>query len=355
MQNIWLDLGSIKSDSAFWNFVLKMITELIEIDTKNNYTLFCQEQLEIQAPNFTSIKIQDTSSLQNDLSFCNMLKQKKYNLVIFFDASRKLFYKWRHYSFLESLQELSYPSQRKKNFIDKYLFRHFLDIYIWKSEKVLCFDSRTKEELNESFDKKEEDISMIPGFFSKAPLNISGKEDLNPFMNLKNEEYLIYEGGSGANKNLEKLIKAIKLVHREGFHIKLYIVWDELLKDIQIREYIVHNDAADLIDVLWEIDDYKKEFYYENALWVVLPSLYESFPFNITNAVFYEKKIIASNIPSLKKIFWENIEYFNPLSINQISEKLLWIKKQKTPDYEKIVTAFTPKTSAQRMLYEIEN
>ncbi len=355
MQNIGLDLGYIRNDSRFWNFILKTLSELVKLDTENNYTLYSRERVDFQSDNFSHIQTSDKTGLQNDYAFSRTLKKEHYNLVIFFDSSRKLFYKDRHFCFLESLQELSYPSEMKKTFFEQLFFRYFLDRYIARPEKVLCFDARTKEELNESFDKKEEEISMIPGFFAKAPLDMSGKDQHIPFADTKNDDFIIYEWGSGANKNLEKLIKAISLIHKQWSKIVLYVIGDELVTDIQLREYIVQNDAADLVNVLWEIDDYKKQYYYEKALWVVLPSMYESFPFNITNAIFYEKKIIASDIPSLRKIFGKNIEYFNPLSINQISERLLWIKEQKQPNYKIIVRTFTPLMSAKMLLHEIKN
>jgi hypothetical protein len=46
--------------------------------------------------------------------------------------------------------------------IDKYIFFHFLHSYIKKSEKILCFDTKTKEEINESFDKADDQIAVIP-------------------------------------------------------------------------------------------------------------------------------------------------------------------------------------------------
>jgi glycosyltransferase involved in cell wall biosynthesis len=355
MLDIGLDLGYMKNDSRFWNFALKMISELILLNPEHHYTLYSVEPVDMQATNFTWIQTKNNRNIGNDYSFSRELKKRQLNLVIFFDSERKIFYKKRHFCFLESLQEISYPSKAKKSFIDKHFFRHFLNKYISNSEKVLCFDARTKEELNESFDKKEEEIAMIPGFFAKAPLNLSQAEKNMSVWNITANDYIIYEWGCGTNKNLEKLIKAMSLIHKEWSKIVLYVIWDELLRDIQLREYIVENDAAELVNVLWELDDHKKEYYYKHAMWVVLPSLYESFPFTVTNAIFYEKKIIASNIPSLKKIFWDNVEYFNPLSINQISDKLLWMKKQKKPNYELVIKAFTPKMSAKRMLYEIEN
>ncbi len=355
MQDIGLDLWYMKKDLRFWNFALKMISELVLLNPENHYTVYSAEEVDFQAQNFTSIKSNDNQGIGTDYSFSRQLKKRRFSLVIFFDSNRKIFYKKRHFCFLESLQELSYPSKEKKSFINKYFFRHFLDRYISNSEKILCFDARTREELNESFDKKEEQIAMIPGFFAKAPLDLTQPEAKLSFWNITSSDFIIYEWWCGTNKNLEKLIKAMSLIHKQWSKIVLYVIGDELLSDIQLREYIVENDAAELVNVLWEIDDYKKEYYYKHAIWVVLPSLYESFPFTVTNAIFYEKKIIASNIPSLKKIFWNNVEYFNPLSINQISDKLLWLKKQKKPNYELVIKAFTPKMSAHRMLHEIEN
>jgi glycosyltransferase involved in cell wall biosynthesis len=170
-----------------------------------------------------------------------------------------------------------------------------------------------------------------------------------------NHEYIIYEWGTGANKNLEKLIKAIVYIQSKGTNIMLYVIWDELVKDLQLREYMVQNNATNYIRFLWQLEETEKPIYYTKALWVILPSLYESFPFTLSNAVLYNKKIITSNIKALRELFWDTVEYFNPLSINQLSEKLLWIKNQPEPDYTSILEKFTARKSAEKLLFEIEN
>lgn len=356
MQHIWLDLWNLSSRSAYWKFIIALISELQNIDSENRYTIYSKEPLALENESFTNVILKDTVGLQADLEFMKLLKSANTNLVIFFDHLRKIRYKKRHYTFLESLQEVSYPSIKTKGMIDKYIFFHFLHSYIKKSEKILCFDAKTKEEINESFDKADDHIAVIPWFFTLP--NIIRTENTQNEITMPdgmNHEYIIYEWGTWANKNLEKLIKAIVYIQKQGNNIMLYIIGDELVKDLQLREYMVQNEATNYIRFLWELEESEKPIYYTKALWVILPSLYESFPFSLSNAVLYNKKIITSNIKALKELFWETVEYFNPLSINQLSEKLLWIKNQPEPDYSSILKTFTARKSAQKLLHEIEN
>jgi glycosyltransferase involved in cell wall biosynthesis len=167
---------------------------------------------------------------------------------------------------------------------------------------------------------------------------------------------LIYEGGTGANKNLEKLIKAMSLLSEEWSKIRLYIIGDELLRDLQLREYIVHYKAAGLIDVMGDIHYKKKAYFYHHAKGIILPSLYESFPFSLWNAVWMNKNILGSNIPAIKNVFWDKIRYFNPLSVNQIRQQLLELQNSSNEiDYRDITEKYTPEISAKVLLHEINN
>lgn len=356
MQRIGIDLWHLNASTPYGAFVIEALKELEKIDHENRYIIYSTDLIPFSNNNFQCVINEKQTWLIADLQFMKKLKKAETNLVIFFDHSRKIWYKKRHFTFLESLQEVSYPTLHTNSNIQKHIFFYFLKKYIKDSEKILCFDAKTKEEMNESFDKKEENIGVIPGFFKKEIIHdythTGNDVHLSDSLDV---DFIIYEGGTGNNKNLEKLIKAIAYIQSQWSHLLLYIIGEELVKDLALREYIIANNAMNMVNFLGELEPQKKAHYYIKSQWVILPSLYESFPFSLTNALYYNKKIITSNIKALTDIFWTSVEYFNPLSINQLSEKLIGLKNQPEPDYFQILEKYSARKSADRLLHEIEN
>lgn len=72
------------------------------------------------------------------------------------------------------------------------------------------------------------------------------------------------------------------------------------------------------------------------------PVLYESFPFTLSRAIFYNCPIIASHISSVKEIFHDRIDYFNPVSKVDMTKSLLeFVRKNIEVDYSSIRTKYS--------------
>ena len=61
-----------------------------------------------------------------------------------------------------------------------------------------------------------------------------------------------------------------------------------------------------------------------------MPSLYETFPFHLEDALNYKIPIISSNLKSIENIFWNKISYFSPISKSDIIKNLnIFLRKRK--------------------------
>ena len=76
-----------------------------------------------------------------------------------------------------------------------------------------------------------------------------------------------------------------------------------------------------------DISDRELYDYYENAYALILPSLYEGFGIPLIEAMSLNCPVLASNIHAFKEIGQKNINYFNPLSVESLTNQLIFLNK----------------------------
>lgn len=91
------------------------------------------------------------------------------------------------------------------------------------ANKIIVFDDISKQELSERFNIAEERILLSPGVFERLEIHDEIDIDLSVTWNIKNP-YLIYPGGDGIEKNLERLASVISALKDSGENISLVIL-----------------------------------------------------------------------------------------------------------------------------------
>ena len=106
------------------------------------------------------------------------------------------------------------------------------------------------------------------------------------------------------------------------------------------------------IHFMWVIKPSEKALFYKNTLWVIFPSFYEPFPFRLTEPLYHNTKILSSDLKNIKAIFWENINYFSPISINSIFEQVNNILEEweKVVNYEKIKENYNKENTIKQLI-----
>ena len=97
----------------------------------------------------------------------------------------------------------------------------------------------------------------------------------------------------------------------------------------------------------------EKKFLYKESLWVIFPSLYEPFPFKLTEPIYFKAPILASNLRKIENIFENKVCYFSPISVSSIYDAVeAFIKKPvKNPTtYSKILQKYNVKNTADQIL-----
>lgn len=337
---IWLDLRFL-SDDLYSNFVLNLVTKLVESDNWNFYKIYINwsshllENLKKENVEIKKINIKNFS-IKEQTGFLKILKKEKNNLMIFFNHFKPILYTWEYYIFISSLKEIYYWNFESS--IRKYKHIFLLEKNIKNSRKVICFDNNTRDELIERFNILENKITIINWTFwnNETILNLDEIQniDLKAKYSISND-YLIYSSWDGIEKNLDKLLYAIS---RLDNNTELVILWDTIAKNIFIRNIIIDYSLQKKVKFLSNLSQNEKHILYKQSIWCVFPSLYETFPFFLEEPLRYNTPIIASNIKSIKIIFWDNIYYFSPISKSNMLKNLsLFIEqKNKKIDYKNL-------------------
>lgn len=153
---------------------------------------------------------------------------------------------------------------------------------------------------------------------SEEPSNIPAKKP--PAIN---KPFIMHVGSPLPHKNIERLLKAFEILKQDYPELKLVLAgkkeffFNKLIKnDIRLNKYKDH------IVVPGFIDDNELKWLYENAEAYILPSLSEGFGLPGLEAMAHGTPLISSNATCLPEVYGDASHYFDPNSVNDMSEKI---------------------------------
>lgn len=360
---IGIDLRFI-SDDIYSRFVLKLVKKTIETKNEYNFTIYSNKDLNEFKTENTIVKKVDikNGSLAEQTKFKKILKADNLTLAIFFNHFKPVSYKKEYLMFVWDLKDLYYSNF--PNSLERYKFQYLISKNIKNASKLICLDKITKNELVERFNVKEKNIFIIDWFFpkktSKTPIFAEEEtEDISVNIktkhNLKND-FFLFSAWNSIEKNYEKLIKVFKRLKENNFEIDLVFLWTHIWANINLRNMILEYNLQENIHFLGSPSQKEKKLIYKESLWVLFPSLYEPFPFRLTEPLYFDTPILASNLKKIENIFWENIRYFSPISVNSIYDEVVKFLENplKNPDYSEIKNNFTLENTTKQFLEIID-
>jgi len=139
-------------------------------------------------------------------------------------------------------------------------------------------------------------------------------------LELDKKNFILYVGNLQPYKNLNNLIQAFKIFRDWGFDLELWIVG---LRDERVfrgENYAFLDEKLKRnIKFLGFREDRELVELYNQALCLVLPSLYETFGFPVVEAMACGCPVVISDIPALKEIAGKAAFYVNPYDPEEIA------------------------------------
>jgi alpha-1,3-rhamnosyl/mannosyltransferase len=128
--------------------------------------------------------------------------------------------------------------------------------------------------------------------------------------------YLLYVGGAGPNKNLERLIAAVRVL-RKSHPIELVIAGDRSWDHEELRSAL-GAATPQWIRLSGYLTDEELAGFYRCAAVCVFPSLHEGFGLPVLEAMACGTPLACSRIPVLEEVAQDAAAYFDPLSVESI-------------------------------------
>ena len=171
---------------------------------------------------------------------------------------------------------------------------------------------------------------------------------------------MLFVGTLEPRKNLLRILKAYSRVKPDLAEIRLVIVGAQGWMD-DIRKHIEREGLTNTVDLRGHLEDEALHGYYQHALCLLLPSIYEGFGLPALEAMNYGVPVIGSNVSSLPEVIGEGGILVDPESIDAIATAM--IKLTTDPDYRQTLSIeakkqsqkFSWQTTAQQTLKTILN
>lgn len=184
-----------------------------------------------------------------------------------------------------------------------------------KSVKVIVPSSAVGEELIKGYGINKNKVAVTyEGFDSKISIKRSIEIE---------KPYFTYLGNAYPHKNLDNLIKAIKILNtKSNQKAILAISGARNIFTQRIEKIIQKEKAEEFVKLFGFVPDDKLGSFLANSVAFVFPTLSEGFGLPGLEAMGVGTLVLASNIPVLKEVYRNNALYFDPKKPEAIAKSM---------------------------------
>jgi glycosyltransferase involved in cell wall biosynthesis len=204
--------------------------------------------------------------------------------------------------------------------LSRFLDSKFMLEAVTISNAVIAVSASTAKDLTDELPMCSEKISVIhhgaSSFRSKA---LPG----SAFDNSTSKPYYLFVGTIEPRKNLARLLEAISLMPKSVREsADLIITGGKGWGGVDVRKLIFKYDISQNIQIKGYVGDDVLGNLYKNAIFLVMPSLYEGFGLPIIEALSYGIPVLTSNCSSMPEVAGDAAILVNPEDSKSISKGL---------------------------------
>lgn len=328
-------------DCRMWNetgvgrYIRNIVRELSVLDQQNEYVLFFMEDTfeQVELPNnFKKVKANirwHTFAEQLKLPWIffkenlDLLHVPHFNVPILYPRS--------YVSTIHDLTILRVNTGRAttKSYpmivLWRVAFRLVLLSTILRSKYIFTVTNSVKEDLIETFGIKREKLVVSPAAVSKRYKKTSSEEivRVKEKYNL-NKPYLYYVGNAHPHKNLERLIEAFEIISKRDNNLLLALGGKKDFFYTRLEDEWKDKPIYEKVRFLGFVDEEDMPALYSGAEAFVNPSMYEGFGIQLLEGFSCGTKMVCSNTTSLPEVGGDAAYYFDPRSVDNIAETVLF-------------------------------
>lgn len=142
--------------------------------------------------------------------------------------------------------------------------------------------------------------------------------------------FVFHVGSPFPHKNIERLIESFEKLKQTRPDLQLVLAGKKEFYFAQLEKTIKKSPYRDSIVITGYIDDAELKWLYENAACYVLPSLSEGFGLPGLEAMAHGCPLVSSNATCLPEIYGDAAHYFDPLNVDDMTDKINAVLEDKT-------------------------
>ncbi len=314
-------------------YVQNLVENLLEIDKHNEYVLFVNKDFQSQ---FLALKVKIVPvdiphySLKEQIILPRIIKKEKLDLVHFPHFNVPMFYSGKYVVTIHDLikhfsKGPSTTTRKRSVYWLKYLgYKIVFKQTIKRADKIITPSNFVKNEIINEYKIDPEKISVT---YEGVDTKLKAQNSKFKTQYEIKKPYLLYVGSVYPHKNIERLIKAVKLINKEHISsnkppVTLVIVCARNVFRDRLNNYIEQNKASDFVSFTGYVADDELAFLYQEAEAFVFPTLSEGFGLPGLEAMAVSCPVLCSDILVLREIYGNAVIYFNPLDSTDIAEKI---------------------------------
>jgi len=319
---IGLDARKIR-DFGIGFYIFHLFSNIVRLDRENDYFLYLKRE-DILNFDFSStrwkkkINPAPQYSLREQLFIPRLLKKDQIEL---FHSPHYVIPVWKICPTIVTIHDLIhllFPENLP--FKGAYLYAWvMLKNAVYKSDRVITVSENSKHDIVEHLRIPEDKIVVIPNGVNKAFHPVEDKEKIDEVKKRYStgERFLLFVGNLKPHKNIERLLRAIKLIRNRN--LRLVIVGGGKITP-PLKEIITQGDLLARVSFLPYLDEETLNLLYNASEALVFPSLYEGFGLPPLEAMACGTPVIASLVSSIPEILGNAAWYVEPRNIESIAQ-----------------------------------
>lgn len=343
---IGVDACCWSNQRGYGRFTRELLSALIEIDKKNEYVFFIDQQSVSQGgyPNGVEVMVAPTKvspteaasasgrrSIADLWALSRLTYRQKLDLF-FFPTVYSYFPILNSAKVVLTIHDMIADHHPERVFPNKKL------LFFWKMKQnlavrqahtIMTVSDYSKNQIMEFFNLSEERVQTITegpsSVFKPIPVDQQMDQTLERYLLNASQPFLLYVGGISPHKNLRVLIEAFYQLKKDSSFsgMKLILVGD-YQGDSFYSEYPVLTECVKRLHLQDEVvftgfvEDQDLVSLYNAASALVFPSLEEGFGLPAIEAMACGTPVISSDRGSLPEVLGEAGRFFDPTCVDSL-------------------------------------